>query len=158
MICKGNTSFSHLLFFNSSAANFQMVGRVVFGEARGESTEGQIAVAYTIVNRISHAGYPSNLDAVVHQKTRGGLYQYNTLSDQNHNDAWDAAKAGNTFEYKSAIQNAEKVLCCRETDPTTCATDFCSNDPCRSTNSSPTWEATNKMQIGNLYFVCRVRK
>lgn len=47
-----------------------MVGRVVFGEARGESTEGQIAVAYTIVNRISHAGYPSNLDAVVHQKNQ----------------------------------------------------------------------------------------
>lgn len=133
-----------------SAGNFQMVGRVVFGEARGESTEGQLAVAYTIVNRVSHAGYPNNLYSVVHQTYGSGIYQYNTLSDPHHTTQWEEAKRMNTPEYRNAIKAAEDALCCRVSDPTTCATDYCAHDPCSATSSNRYWRATNKMHIGQI--------
>lgn len=151
-----NTLLLLLLYFHSSAENSQMVGRVVFGEARGESTEGQLAVAYTIVNRVSHAGYPNNLYSVVHQTYGSGIYQYNTLSDPRHTTQWEAAKRMNTPEYRNAIKAAEDALCCRVSDPTTCATDYCAHDPCSATSSNRYWQATNKMHIGHHYFVCRV--
>lgn len=146
-----------LLYFYSSAGNFQMVGRVVFGEARGESTEGQLAVAYTIVNRVSHAGYPMNLYLVVHQTYGSGIYQYNTLSDLHHTKQWEEAKIMITLEYRNAIKAAEDGLCCRVSDPTTCATDYCAYDPCSATSSNRFWLATNKTHTGNHYFVCRLK-
>lgn len=132
-----------------------MVGRVVFGEARGESMEGQLAVAYTVVNRVSHAGYPNNLYSVVYQKYGNGIYQYNTLSDPYHTTQWKDAKRMNRLEYRNAIKAAEDALCCRVSDPTRCATDYCAYDPCSATSSNRYWQATNKMQIGHHYFVCR---
>lgn len=92
--------------FFSTDANFQTVGRVVFGEARGETARGQLAVAYSIVNRINHSGYPNTLNAVVNQKTAGGAYQYETLGVAAHTKAWNVAKKGNTQEYKNAIKAA----------------------------------------------------
>uniref|UniRef100_K1PCK0 Spore cortex-lytic enzyme n=1 Tax=Magallana gigas TaxID=29159 RepID=K1PCK0_MAGGI len=138
-------------------ANFQTVGRVVFGEARGETARGQLAVAYSIVNRINHSGYPNTLNAVVNQKTAGGAYQYETLGVAAHTKAWNVAKKGNTQEYKNAIKASSDALCGRVSDPTTCATDYCAYDPCSATNSNKYWTATNKIQIGRHYFVCRVK-
>ena len=59
-----------ICIFHSSTENIQTVARVVFGEARGEPMEGQLAVAYTIVNRVNHEGYPNTLKRVVFQKNR----------------------------------------------------------------------------------------
>lgn len=156
MLCGNNTVLLLLLYFYSSAANFQMVGRIVFGEARGEPTEGQLAVAYTVVNRVSHAGYPDTLYEVVHQ-TYGNRYQYNTLDLPQHEIQWEEAKRMNTLEYRNAIKAAEDALCCRVSDPTTCATDYCARDPCSATMTNHYWIATHKMHIGKHYFVCRVR-
>ncbi|XP_056017134.1 spore cortex-lytic enzyme-like [Ostrea edulis] len=136
--------------------NIQTVGRVVFGEARGESMKGQLAVAYTIVNRINHEGYPNNLSAVVNQKTESGGFQYETLDLASHTQAWNNAERTNTLEYRNAIQASGDVLCRRKVDPTGCATDYCAFDPCHATDSNQWWTATSKMQIGNHFFVCRV--
>uniref|UniRef100_A0A8W8N5D3 Cell wall hydrolase SleB domain-containing protein n=1 Tax=Magallana gigas TaxID=29159 RepID=A0A8W8N5D3_MAGGI len=138
-------------------ANFQTVGRVVFGEARGEPMRGQIAVAYSIVNRINHEGYPNNLNSVVYQRMSTGGYQYETLDLASHTRAWNDAKNRNTWEYRNAIKASRDVLCGRVSDPTRCATDYCAFDPCHATKSNQWWRATNKMRIGNHYFVCRVR-
>lgn len=143
--------------FFSTDANFQTVGRVVYGEARGETARGQLAVAYSIVNRINHPGYPNTLNSVVNQKTGGGAYQYETLGVAAHTKAWNDAKKGNTQEYKNAIKASSDALCGRVSDPTTCATDYCAYDPCSATNSNKYWTATNKIQIGRHYFVCRVK-
>lgn len=135
--------------------NFQTVGRVVFGEARGETARGQLAVAYSIVNRINHPGYPNTLNAVVYQRTRGRNYQYETMGVASHTRAWNIAKNGNTREYRNAIEASSDALCGRKSDPTVCATDYCAYDPCSATRSNRWWRATNKMRIGNHYFVCR---
>ncbi|XP_078331141.1 spore cortex-lytic enzyme-like [Crassostrea virginica] len=135
----------------------QTAARVVFGEARGEPMRGQIAVAYTIVNRIKHQGYPNTFYAVVYQRDVTGKHQYETLSVPSHDVAWRDAKRRNTFEYRNAVKASSDVLCGRTSDPTRCATDYCAFDPCHATNSNKWWRATNKRKIGNHYFVCRVR-
>lgn len=118
--------------------------------------EGQIGVAYSIVNRIKHEGYPNNLTAVVYQKTETDGYQYHTLDLESHNQSWNEAKVGKTLEYNNAIEASRDVLCVGVKDPTTCATDFCALDPCPATDSNPWWTTINKIKIGNHYFVCRV--
>lgn len=117
---------------------------------------GQIAVAYSIVNRINHQGYPNDLNAVVYQRMSTGGYQYETLDLAHHTQAWNDARNRNTQEYINAINASRDVLCGRVSDPTGCATDYCAFDPCHATESNQWWRATNKMRIGNHYFVCRV--
>ena len=151
MYSQENANFC--LFFSTSS-NKEKVGRIVFGEARGESSEGQLAVAYTVVNRVAHDGYPSTLDDVVYQKY-GSHYQYNTLDHASHKKAWKKAKKDNAATYTNAITAASGALCGTESDPTTCATDFCAEDPCSATNDNKYWIAYNKQQIGSHWFVCR---
>ncbi|XP_062577308.1 spore cortex-lytic enzyme-like [Saccostrea cucullata] len=137
--------------------NINTVARVVFGEARGEPMRGQLAVAYSIVNRKNHQGYPNTINDVVYQKRSNGReHQYDTLDLPGHTRAWNDAKNRNTQEYQNAIKASGDALCNRERDPTGCATDYCAFDPCHSTTSNSWWTATNKIQIGNHYFVCRV--
>ncbi|XP_013404488.1 uncharacterized protein LOC106169546 [Lingula anatina] len=140
-----------------TSANFQTVGRVVHGEARGESFTGQLAVAYTIVNRVNHGGYPNTLNKVVYQRYSGG-YQYNTLSEPRHDRAWATSKANNDSTYRRAILAAKDALCGYRSDPTGCATDYCAYDPCSATRSNRYWDVYNKRKIGNHWFVCRSPK
>ncbi|PYZ99216.1 cell wall hydrolase [Alteribacter lacisalsi] len=50
------------------ADNVSVMARVVYGEARGESYEGQVAVAAVILNRIKDPGFPSDVRGVVFQR------------------------------------------------------------------------------------------
>lgn len=128
----------------------------MFGEARGESSEGQLAVAYSIVNRVNHKGYPNTLNKVVYQKY-GKIYQYNTLSEPAHDKAWADAKKSNTTEYRNAVKAYGDALCGRVSDPTKYATNYCAYDPCSATNSNKWRKAINKTNTGKHYFVCSVR-
>ncbi|CAC5380066.1 unnamed protein product [Mytilus coruscus] len=109
-----------------TTANKEKVGRVVFGEASGESPKGQLEVAYTIVNRISHAGFPNSLDGVIDQTyTSGGktYHHYNTLDDSGHDQRWKASKTPGAIEhaaYNSAITQAGHALCATKSDPMSC--------------------------------------
>ena len=47
--------------------NVTLLARVVNGEARGESYEGQVAVAAVILNRVSHSSFPNSIAGVVYQ-------------------------------------------------------------------------------------------
>ncbi|XP_056020250.1 uncharacterized protein LOC130054431 isoform X2 [Ostrea edulis] len=135
--------------------NIQTVGRVVFGEARGESIMEQLAVAYSIVNRVNHEGYPNSLDEVVNQKTNSGRYQYETLNLYNDKLGWNYAKKANSFEYKYAIEASLNALCSREVDITSCVTSFCDRDPCYATSHHYWSTITRSMRIGKHYFVCQ---
>lgn len=140
----------------SNPSYLEDVARVVFGEAQGEIYTGQVAVAYTIVNRVSHRGYTPNTVIGVIQDTYDGGHQYNTLDITDHDSAWEAAKEASSSEYTTAIKASRAALCGCEVDPTVCATDFCSEDPCSATESNIYWTAVHKIRIGNHYFVCRV--
>ena len=45
----------------------QLLARCVNGEARGESYEGQVAVAAVILNRVDHPSFPSTIAGVIYQ-------------------------------------------------------------------------------------------
>lgn len=132
------------------------MGRVVFGEARGEPIEAKLGVAYTIINRIRHEAYPSNLYSVIFERMSNGNYQYETLNSPNDTIEWQEAKIHQDPEYTDVFQATVDALCRWKNDPTECATNFCSVDPCPATDSNPWWLAVKKRKLGGLYFVCRV--
>lgn len=45
-----------------------MLAQVVYGEARGESYDGQVAVAAVVLNRLEDSQFPNTLSGVVFQK------------------------------------------------------------------------------------------
>ena len=52
---------------NSQSMDVQLIARCVNGESRGESYEGQVAVAAVILNRIKHPSFPKTLSGVIYQ-------------------------------------------------------------------------------------------
>ncbi|CAG2223458.1 unnamed protein product [Mytilus edulis] len=139
------------------SANKEKVGRVVFGEASGESDNGKLEVAYTIVNRVNHAGFPNSLNAVVNQTYKSGgktFHHYNTLDNSGHDKRWEAAKKPGATEhaaYNSAITQAGHALCGTKSDPMNCGpVNFCATDPCSATNSNK--YTAYKEKVGRLVF------
>ena len=49
-------------------ADWDMLAQVVYGEARGESYDGQVAVAAVVLNRLEDSQFPNTLSGVVFQK------------------------------------------------------------------------------------------
>lgn len=49
------------------ANDVQLLARCVNGEARGETYEGQVAVAAVILNRVNHPSFPNTLAGVIYQ-------------------------------------------------------------------------------------------
>lgn len=118
--------------------------------------EAKLGVAYTIINRIRHEAYPSNLYSVIFERMSNGNYQYETLNSPNDTIEWQEAKIHQDPEYSDVFQATVDALCRWKNDPTECATNFCSVDPCPATDSNPWWLAVKKRKLGGLYFVCRV--
>ena len=52
----------------SALERVEMMARVVHGEARGESFEGQVAVAAVILNRVQSSAYPNSTRHVIFQR------------------------------------------------------------------------------------------
>lgn len=52
---------------SAHANEVQLLARCVNGEARGESYEGQVAVAAVILNRVKHPSFPSTIAGVIYQ-------------------------------------------------------------------------------------------
>lgn len=84
------------------------VATAVYHEARGESEEGQIAVAYTILNRIGSPDFPDTPCAVVYQRKPveqfSGIHQ---ARPDRLSDAW-----------KRAQDIAQRVFARAANDPT----------------------------------------
>ncbi len=66
--------------FYFSPAEIDLFARLVHAEASGESHEGQVAVAASVLNRIRSSRYPNTLSAVVYQIS-SGKYQYSPVLD-----------------------------------------------------------------------------
>jgi spore germination cell wall hydrolase CwlJ-like protein len=90
--------------------------RIIYGEARGEPTEGQVAVAYTVCNRAQKSGKSVEYEA---NKSNQFCVYSGTMSE-----AGAAAKAR---------QIAQDVMARRIGDPTGGATFFC------TTSINPSW-------------------
>ncbi len=74
------------------ASDLELLARVVYSEARGESVEGQVAVAAVVLNRLQAAGFPKSIRDIIYQPgafTAVDDGQINLAPDRN---AYDAAQ------------------------------------------------------------------
>ena len=51
-----------------SDADIALLARLIYGEARGESYVGQVAVGAVVMNRIRSASFPNTMSGVIYQK------------------------------------------------------------------------------------------
>ena len=52
---------------NYSDADVQLLARLIYGEARGESYVGQVAVGAVVMNRIKSSSFPNTMSGVIYQ-------------------------------------------------------------------------------------------
>lgn len=69
------------------------LANAVYFEARGESLEGQLAVADVVLNRAASDKYPSSWCDVVKQKAQFSFVQNRRFPRITENKAWETAKA-----------------------------------------------------------------
>ena len=51
----------------SSSSDVYLLARCVYGEARGESYKGQVAVAAVVLNRVKSSSFPNTISGVIYQ-------------------------------------------------------------------------------------------
>lgn len=59
-----------------SDADIQLLARLIYGEARGESYVGQVAVGAVVMNRIKSASFPNTMSGVIYQS-----YAFTAVAD-----------------------------------------------------------------------------
>lgn len=59
-----------------SDQDIQLLTRLIYGEARGESYVGQVAVGAVVMNRVKSASFPNTISSVIYQK-----YAFTAVSD-----------------------------------------------------------------------------
>ena len=52
---------------SAASSDVDLIARAVYGEARGEPYEGQVAVAAVILNRVRSASFPNTVSGVIYQ-------------------------------------------------------------------------------------------
>lgn len=52
---------------SSNNSNLYLISQVIYGEARGEPYEGQVAVGAVLLNRVSDSRFPNTVSGVVYQ-------------------------------------------------------------------------------------------
>ena len=77
-----------------SAADYELLARIISAEARGESYLGQVAVGAVVLNRVEHPSFPDTLSGVVYQRGAFScLYDgqfYEPIADSSYSAARDA--------------------------------------------------------------------
>jgi len=72
-----------------SAADKDLLARLVSAEANGEPYAGKVAVATVVLNRLDHADFPNSINEVIYQ-IDGGHYAFTPVQNGTINQAADA--------------------------------------------------------------------
>ena len=62
-----NSSSNNSGSSSSNSSNLNLLARLVYGEARGESYTGQVAVAAVVLNRVKSSKFPNTVAGVIYQ-------------------------------------------------------------------------------------------
>lgn len=62
-----NSSGSSSGSSSSNNADLNLLSKLIYGEARGESYKGQVAVGAVVLNRISSSSFPNTMSGVIYQ-------------------------------------------------------------------------------------------
>lgn len=52
---------------SNSSSDLNLLARVIYGEARGEPYEGQVAIAAVVLNRVRSSSFPNSISGVIYQ-------------------------------------------------------------------------------------------
>ena len=77
----GSTGGNYGNKYNLSQTEIQLLARLVRAEAEGESYEGQVAVAASVLNRLNDPRYPNTISQIIYQVDQGIYYQYSPVMD-----------------------------------------------------------------------------
>ena len=69
-----------------------LLSKIVTGEARGESYEGQVAVAAVVINRVKDPRFPNTIKDVIYQKNAFSVVKDGSINLQPTESAYNAAK------------------------------------------------------------------
>lgn len=73
-----------------SAADKELMAKLVYAEAKGESYAGKVAVATVLLNRVDHPEFPNTVRDVIYQKSNG-YYAFSPVQNGAINQTPDAA-------------------------------------------------------------------
>lgn len=76
-----------------SNSEIDLLARVIYAEARGESYTGQVAVGAVLLNRVQDSRFPKTLNGVVFQKNAFETVSNGQIWKQPNNTAYKAARA-----------------------------------------------------------------
>ena len=62
-----NSSSGNSSNTSSNSSNVNLLARLIYGEARGESYTGQVAVGAVIMNRVRSSSFPNTIPGVIYQ-------------------------------------------------------------------------------------------
>lgn len=62
-----NSSSSSNSSVSTSSNDVNLLARVIYGEARGESYTGQVAIGAVVLNRVRHSSFPNTIAGVIYQ-------------------------------------------------------------------------------------------
>lgn len=76
----------------TSNSNLNLLARIINGEARGESYEGQVAVGAVVLNRVKHSSFPNTIAGVIYQPGAFTAVSDGQINKTVQNSCYNAAK------------------------------------------------------------------
>jgi len=119
-----------------SERDIELLARLVYAEARGESYRGQVAVAATVLNRLKDPRYPNTISGIIYQVVNG-RYQFSPVQNGQINLPADETARRAVYDALAGY------------DPTGGATTF--YNPSK-TSDSWVWSRQSIIKIGNHVF------
>lgn len=77
---------------NLNDEEIMLLSKLVAGEARGESYEGQVAVAAVVINRVKDSRFPNSIEDVIYQKNAFSVVKNGTINMNPTDEAYKAAQ------------------------------------------------------------------
>lgn len=77
---------------NLNDEEIMLLSRLIAGEARGESYEGQVAVAAVVINRVKDSRFPNSLEGVIYQKNAFSVVNNGTIYAEPTSSTYRAAQ------------------------------------------------------------------
>lgn len=77
---------------NLNDEEIMLLSKLVAGEARGESYEGQVAVAAVVINRVKDSRFPNSLEGVIYQKNAFSVVRNGTINTEPTSSTYRAAQ------------------------------------------------------------------
>ncbi|MEG0180250.1 MAG: cell wall hydrolase [Terrisporobacter sp.] len=77
---------------NLNDDEIMLLSKLIAGEARGESYEGQVAVAAVVINRVKDSRFPDTLEGVIYQKNAFSVVRNGNINVEPTSSTYKAAQ------------------------------------------------------------------